>query len=485
MNLSFEIILLICSLLIFSSIIISKISVRFGLPVLLLFLFVGMLFGTDGLGIHYDNVSSAQQIGTIALCIILFSGGMNTSIKEIKPILWQGITLSTIGVLLTTIFTGLFIYWISSFTHSSISFTLIGAMLLAATMSSTDSASVFNILRSQKMHLKYNLRPLLEFESGSNDPMAYLLTILLISSIQIGEFNTVNVIIDFFIQFCVGAAGGLILGYGLVYFTNKIKLNNHELYPLLALCAVFLIFTIVYYLKGNGFLAVYLAGMVSGNKKIVNKRETNTFLDGVTWLFQIIMFVTLGLLVNPHEMADIALVAILIGLFLILIGRPLSVLLCMLPFGKRVRKRSIIFTSIVGLRGAVPIIFATYPVVAEIEFANQIFNIVFFITILSLLLQGMSIPFFAKKLHLSEPLVEDKNHLGIELPDETNSKLYEVVFDENLATNGNTLKDMSLPKGVLVMMIKRGEKYMIPNGNFKLHVNDILLVVSKKVEDDL
>ncbi|WP_024993504.1 potassium/proton antiporter [Phocaeicola paurosaccharolyticus] len=484
MDLSPELFLLVCSLLIFCSIIISKVSVRFGVPVLLLFLFVGMLSGIDGLGIHYNHVSSAQHIGTIALCIILFSGGMNTSIKEIKPILWQGITLSTVGVLLTTIFTGLFIYWLAGLPNSSLNFTLLGAMLLAATMSSTDSASVFNILRSQKMHLKYNLRPLLEFESGSNDPMAYLLTIILIGSLQTGEFNTIKVIIDFLIQFIVGGLCGFLLGYGLVYFTNKIKLNNHELYPLLALSGIFLIYTIIYLSHGNGFLAVYVAGMVAGNSKLTKKRETNTFLDGMTWLFQIIMFVTLGLLVNPHEMADVALMAILIGLFLVIIGRPLSVLLCMIPFARKINKRSIIFTSIVGLRGAVPIIFATYPVVAEVECANQIFNIVFFITILSLLIQGMSIPYFARKLKLSEPLVESGNHLGIELPEETNSRLHEIVFDEHIAQKGNTLKDISLPEGMLVMIVKRGEKYMVPNGNIKLHIGDILVIVSENREDN-
>ena len=223
--------------------------------------------------------------------------------------------------------------------------------------------------------------------------------------------------------------------------------------------------------------------MVAGNSKLTKKRETNTFLDGMTWLFQIIMFVTLGLLVNPHEMADVALMAILIGLFLVIIGRPLS-LLCMIPFARKINKRSIIFTSIVGLRGAVPIIFATYPVVAEVECANQIFNIVFFITILSLLIQGMSIPYFARKLKLSEPLVESGNHLGIELPEETNSRLHEIVFDEHIAQKGNTLKDISLPEGMLVMIVKRGEKYMVPNGNIKLHIGDILVIVSENREDN-
>lgn len=197
------------------------------------------------------------------------------------------------------------------------------------------------------------------------------------------------------------------------------------------------------------------------------------------------MFVTLGLLVNPHEMADVALMAILIGLFLVIIGRPLSVLLCMLPFGRKMNRRSIAFTSIVGLRGAVPIIFATYPVVADVEGANQIFNIVFFITILSLLLQGMSIPYFARVLALSEPYVKDGNHLGIELPEETDTQMYEVVFDDDIAQKGNTLSSISLPAGTLVIMIKRGEKYIVPNGNVKLHIGDILIIVSQndKVDD--
>lgn len=476
---SIENMLLVGSVLLIISIVVGKTGYRFGVPALLLFLLVGMFFGSDGLGLQFNNTHQAQAIGMVALSVILFSGGMDTKVADIKPIMSAGLVLSTAGVLLTALFTGLFIWIISGMSFTNISFPLTTSLLLAATMSSTDSASVFGILRSQKMNLKHNLRPMLELESGSNDPMAYMLTIVLIQIILSGSMNAGDIAGNLVIQFLVGTAGGYILGKLTVLFLNKINIDNQSLYAILLLGCVFFTFTITDRLHGNGYLAVYIAGMVVGNKKIVFRKEIATFMDGMSWLFQIIMFLTLGLLVNPHEMLNVALVAILVGVFLILIGRPLSVFLCLLPF-RKINFKSKLFVSWVGLRGAVPIIFATYPVVAGVEGSNSIFNIVFFITIVSLVVQGTSISFFARLLHLSTPLPQTGNEFGVELPEEIDSSLSDMTVTPEMIEQADTLKEMNLPQGTLVMIVKRGNEFLIPNGSLKLQAGDKLLLISEK-----
>lgn len=438
-----ENILLIGSILLFVSIVVGKTGYRFGVPALLLFLLVGMLFGSDGLGLQFHNAKIAQFIGMVALSVILFSGGMDTKFKEIRPILSPGIVLSTVGVFLTALFTGLFIWYLSGMSWTNIHFPLITSLLLASTMSSTDSASVFAILRSQKMNLKHNLRPMLELESGSNDPMAYMLTIVLIQFIQSDGMGTGNIIGSFIIQFLVGAAAGYILGKLAILILNKINIDNQSLYPILLLSFVFFTFAITDLLRGNGYLAVYIAGMMVGNHKITFRKEIATFMDGLTWLFQIIMFLMLGLLVNPHEMIEVAVVALLIGVFMIVIGRPLSVFLCLLPF-RKITLKSRLFVSWVGLRGAVPIIFATYPVVANVEGSNMIFNIVFFITIVSLIVQGTSVSFVARLLHLSTPLEKTGNDFGVELPEEIDTDLSDMTITMEMLNEADTLKDMNM-----------------------------------------
>jgi cell volume regulation protein A len=384
-----------------------------------------------------------------------------------------------VGVFLTALFTGLFIWYLSGMSWTNIHFPLITSLLLASTMSSTDSASVFAILRSQKMNLKHNLRPMLELESGSNDPMAYMLTIVLIQFIQSDGMGTGNIIGSFIIQFLVGAAAGYILGKLAILILNKINIDNQSLYPILLLSFVFFTFAITDLLRGNGYLAVYIAGMMVGNHKITFRKEIATFMDGLTWLFQIIMFLMLGLLVNPHEMIEVAVVALLIGVFMIVIGRPLSVFLCLLPF-RKITLKSRLFVSWVGLRGAVPIIFATYPVVANVEGSNMIFNIVFFITIVSLIVQGTSVSFVARLLHLSTPLEKTGNDFGVELPEEIDTDLSDMTITMEMLNEADTLKDMNLPKGTLVMIVKRGDEFLIPNGTLKLHVGDKLLLISEK-----
>ena len=442
-----ENILLIGSILIFISILISKTGYRFGIPTLLLFLLVGMFFGSDGLGIQFNSAEDAQFIGMIALSIILFTGGMDTRFHEIKPILTQGILLSTAGVLLTTLLTGWFIYYLSCHTQADIHVTLLAGMLLAATMSSTDSASVFSLLRSQRMNLKENLRPMLELESGSNDPMAYMLTIVLIQVIGSGtDLNAGIIARDLLVQFFFGG----VIGYA----------------------------------AGKFDLAVYIAGVIVGNARLTSRKEILTFMDGLTWLVQIIMFIALGLLVNPHEMIEIAGVGLLIGVFMIVVARPVSVFLCLLPF-RSISSRARIFVSWVGLRGAVPIIFATYPVIAQIPGSNQLFNIVFFITLLSLVIQGMTISGMARWLRLDMPQEKEGNEFGVELPEEIDTRLDDLTLTAEMLKEGNRLTHIDLPKGTLVMLVKRGNEFIIPNGQTELHEGDKLLLISENKEKEL
>ncbi len=478
-----ENILLIGAVLIFCSILISKTGYRFGIPTLLLFLLVGMGFGTDGLGLEFNRAQDAQFIGMLALSIILFTGGMDTKMKEIRPVMTQGMILSTLGVLLTTALTGGFIYLLTMYKDMHLVMPLMTCMLMAATMSSTDSASVFNLLRSQGMNLKENLKPMLELESGSNDPMAYMLTIALIQVVAGGNDFGLGVLMkDLLIQFSVGGIAGYALGRLTVWLLNKINLSNSSLYPILLLSLVFITFTLTNILQGNGYLAVYILGVVVGNERLVFRKEINTFMNGLTWFFQIVMFTSLGLLVNPHEMLDVTLSALLIGVFMILVARPVTVMLCLAPF-RRMSWRAKCFVSWVGLRGAVPIIFATYPVVADIPGSQVIFNIVFFITLLSLIFQGMTIASVARWLRLDLPSEREGNEFGVEIPEEIDSQLTEVTLTADMMESGNRLMDMGIANGTLVMLVKRGKEFIIPNGRMELKVGDKLLYISENKKD--
>lgn len=466
------------SVLLFIGILMSKTGYRTGMPILLVFMFVGMFFGCDGVGIEFHEVNHAQTLGIFALNIILFSGGMETRLKDIRPVLQQGILLSTAGVLLTTLFTGLFIFWISDNSPLGLEMSLVTSLLLAATMSSTDSASVFNVLRTQKIGLKYNLRSLLELESGSNDPMAYMLTVTLIQLLTAHSTGITGTLTLFVLQFVIGGLGGFLLGKLSVWILGRIKLETPSLYPILLLSIVFIIYTVTNVCQGNGYLAVYIAGILVGNASIPNRKETRTFMDGITWLFQIMMFIVLGLLVKPHEMLNMFLVALLISGFMILIARPLSVFLCLSPF-RRMNIRSKLFISWVGLRGAAPIIFATYPVVADIPGSGQLFNIVFFVTILSLMTQGVTIPRVARWLRLDQPLIQEEKNFGVEIPAEINTELGEFLLTADMLKEHNRLKDMKLPQGALVILVKREDEYLIPNGQMELLIDDRVLILHK------
>lgn len=345
-----ELFLLILSTLFFASILAGKAGNRFGVPALLLFLGVGMLFGADGLGLHFDNIGIAQIIGTVSLSAILFSGGLDTRFDDIKPVLGPGIMLATVGVLLTALSTGFILYGILD-RHLGVS--LMGCLLLAATMSSTDSASVFSILRGKGLNLKHNLRPTLELESGANDPMAYVLVLTFISLVQQGGSpQWGSAIVMLVVQLAVGAMAGWLFGKGIVWVVNKINIDNVALYPILVLSGSFFVFAATFYMKGNSYLAVYIAGLVVGNSHLVHKRSTRNFFDGVTWLAQLSMFLTLGLLVNPSELKSVLIPGLIISFVMIFISRPLSVFVSMAPFREYTFKDRL-FVSWVGLRGAV------------------------------------------------------------------------------------------------------------------------------------
>jgi cell volume regulation protein A len=458
----------------------TKAGARFGIPVLLLFLGVGMLFGTDGLGFEFHNYHVAQAIGTVALCIILFSGGLDTKYLDIKPVAGQGIILATLGVLLMAFFTGIFIYYLTLYFFPSISLTLLESFLLASVMSSTDSASVFSILRGKGVRLRKKLRPLLELESGSNDPMAYLLTIVFIQLIGTsGEPDYGKAVVDFILQFTIGGLAGFFLGRIGVWFINRINLANDSLYPILIFTCGIFIFSATYFIKGNGYLAVYIGGLVIGNSRIVHRRSSIRFFDGLAWISQMIMFLALGLLINPKDLWPVALVSMIIGVFMIIGARPLTVFVSLLPF-YRMNFREKLFISWVGLRGAVPIIFAILPLAAGLEHAHLLFNIVFFITLLSLLVQGTSLTQFARWLNLAKT-GEDKSafqDFDVEFSEDIKSTMTEIALNKVILSKGNRLMDISLPDQTLAVMVKRGSRYFIPKGNTELHPGDKLLVIT-------
>ena len=343
------------------------------------------------------------------------------------------------------------------------------------------------------MRLKQNLKPMLELESGSNDPMAYVMTIVLIqvakllyepaSSISGIDYShlILSSLQTLFLQMTIGSLAGVAIGFAAVWTLKRVKLNSAPLYSILLLAVSLFAFSMTQMIQGNGYLAVYIAGLIIGNKPMNNRKEILSFMDGMTWIMQIGMFLSLGLLVNPHEMLHVAPIALLIGLFLIFVGRPLTVFLCLLPF-RKISFRAKLFTSWVGLKGAVPIIFATYPIVEGIPGSEQIFNIVFFITLLSLIFQGMSIPRVAKMLHLNLPMEKVPETFGIEIPEEA-GKLQDYTLTDDDLESGNTLKEIQFPQGARVVIIRRDDKFIIPDGSVELQSGDQLLIIYGEADE--
>ena len=480
MEIQTELVLFAVSVLFFLSILAGKAGYKFGVPALLLFLSVGMLAGSDGLGLQFENIEIAQTIGTVALCIILFSGGMDTKLSEIRPVVSQGIVLATLGVLFTALLTGFAIYWIWGMTIESAGLGLATSLLLASTMSSTDSASVFSILRAKGLHLKHNLRPMLELESGSNDPMAYILTITLIEIIKSeGSPNYWAAAGMLLTQLIIGAIAGYVLGKLAVRVINRLQIDNASLYPIMVFTFCIFIFSLTYIIRGNSYLAVYIAGLVIGNSKFLHKRSSLNFFDGMAWMSQLTMFLTLGLLVNPRELIPIIVPGLIISFLMIFVTRPLSVYLCLLPFTKMSFKAKT-FVSWVGLRGAVPIIFAIIPLAENVPYARIIFNIVFFCTLVSLIVQGTSLSQMAVWLGLADKpsRLKKLKDFDVEFSDEIKSVTTEIHINSQALKNGNLIMNLPLPEKTVIVMVKRDNKYFVPSGNTALQENDKLLVIT-------
>lgn len=485
-----ELVLLVLSLLFFASIFTDKIGYKFGVPALLLFLAVGMLFGPDGIGALFNEdgvgymikTETAQALSTIALCIILFSGGMDTKLTDIRPVIAPGITLATVGVLITAMVTGIILYYVYDLLGSFETVSLGIALLTAATMSSTDSASVFSILRTNGIGLKHNLRPLLELESGANDPMAYVLTTTLIGVVTANTaVSGLEIVQTIVIQLVMGTVIGFFFGKGLVELMRRVKLSNESLYPIMVLTACIFIFSITYYMKGNTYLAVYVGGLIIGNSKFTRKHQTKSFFDGLTWLAQLVMFLMLGLMVRPHELLNwhVLLAGLIISAVMVFISRPLAVYLCMRPFKKFVHKDRM-FLSWVGLKGAVPIIFAVMCKAEGVAHADLLFNIIFLCTLVSLLTQGTSLSSMAKRLGVATAPVKLKKliHFDIELPEEIQSSATEIEVTWDMIADGCHLREIGLPQQTLVIMVRRGEDFFVPTGQSELQEGDQLLVLT-------
>ena len=472
-----ETILVVAGSLLLISVLVSKVSDRFGVPALLLFLIPGMLVGSDGPGgIYFDDPALAQFIGVVALVLILFSGGLDTEWSQVRPVLKEGVLLATLGVFITALVVGLFAAVL-------LDLSLIQGLLIGAIMSSTDAAAVFSILRSKGIGLKGKLKPLLELESGSNDPMAIFLTVGIIQLILQPDLPPLSLLGLFIRQMAVGTLLGYGMGRVMLFLVNRLRLGYEGLYPVLTLALVFLTFGLTAILGGSGFLAVYLAGIVMGDQDFIHKRSLLRFHDGLSWIMQIAMFLSLGLLVFPSRLTPIIGTGLLIAGCLMLFARPISVFVGLLP--SRLNWREKLFVSWVGLRGAAPIILATFPLLAGLAQAELIFNLVFFVVLTSVLLQGTSIPLAARWLGVDSPAPVTRIYPIEYTPmGGLTSELKELPVRPNSRFVGKAIVELGLPDDFLVILIVRENDFMMPSGGTILRGGDILLVLSDKKSFD-
>lgn len=443
----------------------SKLLYRFGVPALLIFLVLGMFFGSDGPGgIYFDNFDLARQLCSFGLVFIMFYGGLGTNWKMAKPVAVPSILLSTVGVVVTAVLTGLFCHFV-------LGTTLLEGLLVGSVVGSTDAASVFSILRSRKLNLKGGLASMLEVESGSNDPIAYMMTMVILSLMSAGGGNSIVLMVVCQLVF------GLGLGFGLaklaVWILRRVKFEIESYYLIFVAAVAILGYSLCEFIGGNGYLCVYIVGIVVGNSKIVHKRSLVHFFDGISWLMQIMLFFTLGLLSFPSHLPSILLPGILVSLFLILVARPAAVFGILCWFKRPVKQQ--LFVSWVGLRGAASIVFAIFAVTNVSGMENDLFHMVFFVALFSVAVQGTLIPFFAKKLDLveeSSPVLKTFT----DYQEETGAVLKEYLIESDSVWADKAIVEADIPEEILVVMIKRGDEVVVPKGSTVILPGDRLVL---------
>lgn len=468
-SVTLEGVLAITAILLLLSVLASKVASRMGVPTLVVFVVVGMLAGSEGFGgIYFDDHATARNLGTLALVLILFAGGLDTQWRMIRPVLVPSASLATVGVAATA---GL----VAAFAHFALGFSWVEGLLLGAIVSSTDAAAVFGILRAQRVRLRRRLGPMIELESGSNDPMAVFLTFGVTAAIVSGSFGGWELVRQFFVQMLVGGFAGWALGRLAAVLINRLRLAAEGLYAALTISLALLAYAGTQMIGGNGFLAVYVAGVTLAARPFVHRSSLTQFHDGLAWFMQIAMFLVLGLLVFPSHLPAVAGTGLALAFFLIVVARPVAVWLALLPFRLRGNERA--FVGWAGLRGAVPIILATIPLTAGVPNAELIFNVVFFTVLTSVLIQGSTVGQVARWLRVAATDTERPQG-----PSAARANMAEVSITETGTAVGRRVVDLGLPPTAMLVLLTRQGRSFVPQGSTVLQTGDRVMVASRKAD---